>query len=176
MQAPTAIGDYTTGEHRIIVRTISLPEQSELHLEDSFAEIAGACDGQTLSGADGEGLTLTALDDDATAGFHQSVTASSPLWEEVMAELLAMMDTHRVVSQDGNNVVEVMGGQPVGDRGPRRPEGPGNQARRNRRRRAPTRRRARRSGENPSPSQPSCRCDSATTLSSKSSALPLDQV
>ena len=98
-----------TGEHRIIVRTISLPEQSELNLEDSFAEIAGACDGQTLSGADGEGLTLTALDDDATAGFHQSVTASSPLWEEVMAELLAMMDTHRVVSQDGNNVVEVMG-------------------------------------------------------------------
>ncbi len=84
MQAPTAIGDYTTGEHRIIVRTISLPEQSELNLEDSFAEIAGACDGQTLSGADGEGLTLTALDDDATAGFHQSVTASSPLWEEVM--------------------------------------------------------------------------------------------
>lgn len=109
VQAPTAIGDYTTGEHRIIVRTISPPEQSELNLEDSFAEIAGACDGQTLSGADGEGLTLTALDDDATAGFHQSVTASSPLWEEVMAELLAMMDTHRVVSQDGNNVVEVMG-------------------------------------------------------------------
>lgn len=109
VQAPTAIGDYATGKHRIIVRTMSLPEQAELDLEEGFAAIAEACDGQTLAGADGEGLTLTALSDDAPAGFHQSVTSSSPLWAELMAELTALLDTHRVVSQDGNNAVEVMG-------------------------------------------------------------------
>lgn len=105
VQAPVAVGDYTTGQHRIIVRVVSLPEQAELNLEEGFAAIASACDGQTLTDAAGEGLTVTALGDDAPAGFRQSVAASSPL----VAELMAMLDTHRVVAQDGNNAVEVMG-------------------------------------------------------------------
>lgn len=104
-QAHTAVGDYATGEQRVFLRLLSHTGDSGLDLAEGFTAVARSCDGQTPTTPEGLGITLHALEEGHEAGFRQEI-ADLP---ELFAALGDRLETHRLVHQEGNNSVELLG-------------------------------------------------------------------